>query len=225
MRGQKVRKNPRCCKRCHRKVTAPEEIKIGGTICLECQKRRNRKRAKKWYDEHADEVIARSVAWKRAHPDKVREHRNAYLARVMADPEWKRRYYEGRREAWREWIARKRQDKQWDAARKAQQRESHRAKRIEQGLPVREITPAEYQRRYGNGFGRATRVPSEPIKPFVEVFIRQFGENEFAELAGVSPRRLRAIVDEGANISLVTADRLCAFMELPMSFVYQEEAA
>jgi hypothetical protein len=224
VRGTKVRKSPRKCRRCHRLVSAPEEIRPGGLVCLECQKRRSRKRAKKWYDAHRQEVIDRSVAWKRAHPEKVREHRDAYLARVRSDPDWERRYVEGRRAAWREWKARKTEDKAWVEHRKALQREGHRAKRMEKGLPVREITPEKYVATYGTGYGQSTRVDSYPLKPFVEVFIRQFGENEFAELAGVSPRRLHAIIDEGANISLVTADRLCTFMGLPMSLLYEDAA-
>jgi hypothetical protein len=224
VRGTKIRKSPRKCRRCHALVHAPEEIRPGGLVCLECQKRRNRRRAKKWYDAHREEVIDRSVAWKRAHPEKVREHRDAYLKRVMADPAWKQRYYDGRREAWRDYMDRVRSDPKRLEHHKQMQREQHRMRRIERGLPVREISEREYIHRFGTGYGLATRVDSDPLKPFVEVFVRRFGENEFAELAGVSPRRLRAIIDDGAAISLVTADRLCAFMELPMSLVYQEAA-
>jgi hypothetical protein len=226
MRGSKKRKNPRKCRRCRQTVTAPEEIRPGGLICLECQAKRNRKRAKEWYGQHSDVVIARSMQWKRDHPEKVREHRDAYMERVKADPAWFARYMEGRRLSWEAWHARHADDPEWAAARRAQQREHHRAKRIELGLPVREISDAEYRRRYGSGYGQATRVSPEPLLPFLQIVAAEGDVMRLADDAGVSPDLIWDLLHEARNpIALVTADRLCTALDLPMGIVYVDEAA
>lgn len=223
--GAKIRKNPRKCRRCHQTVTAPEEIRPGGLVCLECQRKRNRKRSRKFYEEHAEEVIARSSQWKRDHPEKVREYRAAYMERVKADPEWETRYYEGRRQAWRDYYERLHEDPEKRERRLELQREAHRARRLERGLPVRPITQAEYYAKFGNGYGQATRVSTAPLLPFLEVVKRHGDVESLAAAARVSPKLIHGVLEESRDpIALVTADRLCAALDLPMALVYGEIA-
>lgn len=225
MRGSKKRKNPRECRSCRTEVTAPQEIRPGGTVCLECQRKRNCARAKEWYRQHADVVIARSEQWKRDHPEKVRKYRDAYMERVKADPAWFARYMEGRRLSWEAWHARHADDPKWVAMRRAQQREHHRAKRIELGLPVREISDEEYRKRYGTGYGRSERVSPEPLLPFLRIVQAEGDVMRLADNAGVSPDLICDVLNgERHPIALVIADRLCAALGLPMSLVYQEAA-
>ncbi|HTE61069.1 MAG TPA: helix-turn-helix transcriptional regulator [Solirubrobacteraceae bacterium] len=92
------------------------------------------------------------------------------------------------------------------------------------GHAVEPVSDTEWKREYnGDGWGRATRVPAAPLRPHLRDCVRMTSEESLAERAGVSTRRIGALLrGEQESVSLVVADRLCVAVGLPLSLVYQD---
>lgn len=204
-REARWRAEGRECARCHEVKRCPEEIGVhpNAKVCDECKGESNRRRRREWSakqrrtnPDFRRRQTAATKRWRDRHRDRHLEYAMAYYAWQKADPERWARHLE-------------------DA------RINYRKRQEAKGKPVRQMSDAEYVTRYGNGYGKSTRVPAAPLVPYVKHALAEFSENELALFAGVSQKRLHEIIDvEDKQISLITADRLCVAFDLPMSLVY-----
>ena len=208
-REARWREDGRECAQCHEIKRCPEEIGIhpNAKVCETCKGETARRRRREWAakqrktnPEFRRRQTAATKRWRDRHREQHIEYATAYYAWMKADPERWQRHLE-------------------DA------RINYRKRREAQGKTVRQMSDAEYIKRYGTGFGVSTRVSAAPLVPFVKMWLSSMSEDELGKMAGVSHKRVREIVDDEAKqISLVTADRLCVAFQLPLSFVYQEAA-
>ena len=96
------------------------------------------------------------------------------------------------------------------------------------GHAPRLLDEATYVERYGTGLSKRGSVPAQPLQIHLTNYIDGVNgvcEREVAHLAGVSEKVIARIVRrEAERISLVTADRLCAALDLPFGLVYGDAA-
>lgn len=97
----------------------------------------------------------------------------------------------------------------------------YRLRREKAGKQHKPLTAKEYAERYGTGFGRAPTVE-------VNADLRRLVLSEVVT-GGIDARmdkRAREIITgDTQRISLITADRLCAQIGIPLTLVYPELAA
>jgi hypothetical protein len=240
----------RDCRDCARRLRVPEEIRGKGTYCTSCRKRRraeanrayhavyysdpanvaktrararayrethyeerrlyqaiydeanrerSRERARAWYRDNKERHLAQTRQWRVENPGRQQEYQRRHYAKLKRSTK-----------RWQEYLERSRLDERMRADKR--------------GRPKRELTLAQYRARYGNGFGASTTLPAEPLRELVARAVRSNGTEELAARAHVSDKRIREILAGSAQISLVTADRLCVALGMPLSLVYQDAA-
>lgn len=151
--------------------------------------------------KHRAENRERARRYRAANPEHYREiERRTY---------WKRRADPVR---WRKWLD--------------DQIERTRARRIANGDPIRVLTPKVYDLKFGSS--KDGRVDAAPILPFLHDWLHQDDNHDLTSLSmisGVSERVIGRVVREQQDrIALHTADHLCAALDVPMTYVYQQEA-
>jgi hypothetical protein len=176
-----------------------EQVRLYQAIYDEANKERNRERARAWYQANKERHRAKNLRWRLENPGRQREYQRRHYAKLRRNSK-----------RWQEYLERNRLDERMRADRR--------------GRPKRELTFEEYQARYGTGFGSATTVPAEPLRELVRRSVQIEGTMELADRAHVSDKRIREILSGHEQISLVTADRLCVALGLPLSLVYQDAA-
>jgi hypothetical protein len=236
----------RPCQACGKAALVPDEIKPKGRKCRECirQSRNayNREYQKTYYPEHRAETLKRARRYRRAHRAQIRKRQREYAeehreesrerarrwyqenkarhnARVAA---WKAAHPGAQAEYQRAHYAKQRLDPKAWARYLEESRMKERLRAEQLGKPLPMLSERQYIARYGTGFGRATSVSTEPIRPYVEVWAARIGPTEIERLAPVAAKRIAELLYGQPVISLVTADRLCTLMGVPMSMLYQD---
>lgn len=154
-----------------------------------------RQRSAEWYRAHTELSIERSAVWYRNNREAVKRHHEAAEEKTRRDPVRA-------------------------AARREGQRFSARLRAEQKGRPMKPLSEAEYVKRYGDGKSRAGSLPVAPILELLEGFDTVTAGRMCDEL-GIHRHRLLV---GGERISVVTADRICVYLGVPLSLVYQEAA-
>jgi hypothetical protein len=236
----------RPCQACGKAALVPDEIKPKGRKCRECIRQSrmayNREYQKTYYPEHRAQMLARTKRYRRKHRAQILERQREYAAahreqsreRAARWYQENKAHHNARVAAWkaahpgmqaeyqRAHYAKRRLDpKAWERyLEESRMKERLRAEQL--GKPLPALSERQYIARYGTGYGRSTSVPAEPLKPYVETWVARIGPTEIEKLAHVSAKRITEILNGQRAISLVTADRLCTFMGVPMSMLYDE---
>lgn len=215
-------------------------MKPRGTVCLLCQRERQLKRQRQQYarmsaeqrraknQRQAQQRRASPTArakhnegsrrWRQQYPDRAAASSKRWRDKVMSDPK--------RAEEWREY-----------------QRIYHRIWRQRKGINVRPPSPEAYANGHGAAVPRGS-VPCAVLAPVIRSWLgdlagRQLGNSDYkerrhsedygagqeqlAELSGVSDRTIREILaGTRVDVQLLTADRLCGTLGLPLGMLYPE---
>lgn len=213
---------------------APGEIRPKGTICLACQDERARKRRKrfymenrerlnansrayhaanreankerfkKWYEENREEHKANVAGWKELNREKQLEYCRKHRRLLRADPE-----------RWAEYLENKRIDS--------------KLRRERKGIETKVLSQEQWEKNHGynRNTKEAVRVATEPLLHHIQKWRMSDPDNTdnlLAEAAGVSERRIGAIIRrEQDHINLSTADKLCTALGMPFELVYDDE--
>lgn len=154
-----------------------------------------RQRSAEWYRMHTDLSLQRSAEWYANNREAVlRHHRNA--------------------------DEREKRDPVRRAKRRENQRFSARLRAEQQGRPMAPVSEEVYVKRYGDGKSKAGSLPVAPILELLAGF-DELTAGRMCEELGIHRHRVLSSVD---RISLVTADRICVYLGVPLSLVYQEAA-
>ena len=132
----------------------------------------------------------------------------AHRARIVA--EYRERMRKERPERWVQWLE--------------GQRMANRMRAELRGRPIPPVSEKAYAKRYGNGWGKSTRVPAQPLRDLIGDFVD--GEtlvlSRLAQMAGVSDKRLRDLMNGQRTVTLRNADKICVALEIPLALVYPE---
>jgi hypothetical protein len=212
-------------------------------LCPRCGypfKRQPRKRSKFCDECRVERRDAYERWYKATHKEQSRVYEARFRERIYSDPylleqhrkgnreraaiyrakdpahfrEIEKRTYDKRRadpKRWRKWLD--------------EQSERTRARRLANGDPVRILTPKVYNQRSGDSIRQ--RLPVEPLIFNMREYLGG-DEQAMANLAfvsGIPIRRVQGILNgEFANVTVTTADRLCAGLQVPLSLVYPDAA-
>jgi hypothetical protein len=204
-------KKGRECARCGQTVPCPEQITDfpwrETAICKPCIKAKARARCAEWArekvaadDEFRQRRIAASRRWQARNPDAVYAAERRRWDKVRADPE---RYARAKEDA----------------------RMRYRLRRERAGSPSKPLSEATYLRLYGTGVSKARSklVPVEPLLPLLSAAVELHGEVAVARASGVPERRLFDLLHRRSrNVSIISADKLCVYLDHPFSLVYAE---
>jgi transcriptional regulator with XRE-family HTH domain len=107
-----------------------------------------------------------------------------------------------------------------------------RLRRERDGEKLRLVPKDVYEERYGVGTHKGTLISTAPLRPFL---VRALAEMEaetgmpaaaaLAAKSGVSDKRILEIANGREQVAELVVDRLCTALELPMSWLYDDEAA
>lgn len=162
--------------------------------------------------------LARIKAWQDERRELVRDYQRRYWKRLKTDP------------------------KRW-AERREIQRMNYRLRAERNGRPIPPITESAYSNGSGASVPSGT-VPAVLIAPLIREWLGEFGgrvltnsdfgapegkgdigagRTELAALAGISERTVREILKgKRETVQFVTADRLCAALNVPLSSLHFE---
>lgn len=238
------------CYECSRKITnagarrryyQKRGIAEGERICPRCGypfTKVKRKRSRYCEPCRLERRAAYDRWYRVTHRPQAREYERAFRERIYSDPylleqfraqnreraakyraadperyrQNERRTYAKRRndaKRWRKWLD--------------EQAERTRARRLERGQPVRVLTQKTYEKRNGTVVRRLL-----PVQPLI-LNMREYldgdeqAQGNLAFASGVPTRRIQGILNgEFQQVTLTTADKLCAGMQVPLSLVYPE---
>lgn len=205
----------RRCQRCKTERLVPDQIAYNHVTCRRCARRH-------WKALHGVRKPCHGCGSKRK-----RAPRTAYCERCRKSPQ------EYRREASARYLAKIKADPvRWAELIEAK-RMNDRLRRERLGLPVRQLSPEAYHRRYGSPFSSRESLDAAPLRRLLGDWIEDFERgsaaereqaNTFARLerrTGVPARSLRRVMYEQGRVSLGTADAVCTALGTHLDLVYE----
>jgi hypothetical protein len=197
------------CTRCGLTVPCPEQITDYPwreiAICKPCISAKANARTAEWArwkrandEEWANRQRAAALRWQARNPEMVRANNQRRYVRIKAD------------------AVRHEQLK-------GDQRMRHRLRQEKLGRPSKPLTAQTYVARYGSGVSRVKVVPVGPLLPMLREAVETVGKGVVADIAGVPERRLYEYLHRReANLSIISADKLCVYFGTPFSLLYGE---
>jgi ribosomal protein S25 len=192
------------CSRCERVRDCPAEITDypwRPAVCQICIRAKANERTAAW----ARDKRAQDPQWRRR--------------QIEATLRWQGRNPEKVAEGHARRYAKMMADPERHEARKEDARMAHRLRQERKGRASKPVSEKRYVERYGTGYSSKLTIPvNDELRRLVALEVDAYGNRE-------SDKRVREILRGVDRISLVTADRICTALGVPLSLVYPELAA